>query len=157
MKEKGSYLLKELSTKAEEEEAAERPPPPPPPPVPPPPESKIEDNDLTGYGGAALLIFNGVMTGVKGGMMIEGGLLAGLLGAWAANRMSLSPANAYFGTFTWAGISLQFGLMSYTKRASYIQAPIICATSAGLAARYYYLQLQHEMKSKEEKEAMEKW
>ena len=77
MKEKGSYLLKELSTKAEEEEAAERPPPPPPPPVPPPPESKIEDNDLTGYGGAALLIFNGVMTGVKGGMMIEGGLLAG--------------------------------------------------------------------------------
>ena len=76
MKEEGSYLLKELATKAEDTVAV-RPPPPPAPPISPPPETNVEDNDLTGYGGAAMLVFNGVMTGVKGGYMIETGLLAG--------------------------------------------------------------------------------
>jgi len=110
MKEEGSFLLKQIATKSEDS-VAELLQPPPAPPVPPPPETKIEDNDLAGYGGSAMLLFNGIMSGVKGGFMIEGGLLAGLMSAWAAERLSTSPANAYFGTYTWAAIAIQFGLL----------------------------------------------
>ena len=77
MKEEGSFVLKDMKTKAEEEALANRPPPPPPPPIPPPPEKKLDDYDLTGFSGAALFIFNGVITGIKGAHMIESGLLTG--------------------------------------------------------------------------------
>lgn len=157
MKEEGSFVLKDMKTKAEEEALANRPPPPPPPPIPPPPEKKLDDYDLTGFSGAALFIFNGVITGIKGAHMIESGLLTGLMAAWAAERLSTSPANAYFGALTWTYIGFSHGWMAYAKKPSFISNPVMCATGFGMAARYYYLKLQYEMKTKAEKESMEQW
>jgi len=158
MREKGSYLLKELTTTADLEEAAsQRPPPPPPPPIPPPAETKLSDQDLTGYGASALLIFNGVMTGFKAGFFIEPGVLPGAIGAWAAELNSKSPANAYFGTISWGAASAHYGLQHYLKRPSYIPAWLLCLTSLGMTGSYYFQQLQYEMKTVSEKEKDNPW
>ncbi len=43
------------------------------------------------------------------------------------------------------------------NRQSFMKSPVICAASLGMTARYYYLQLQYEMKSKDEKAALDQW
>jgi len=159
MKEDGSFLLKNITT-ADEEEAASlpRPPPPPPPPIPPPTPKSLQDYDIFGFSGSALLIFNGVMTGLRGGYMIEAGLLQGTLCLWAADRFSVKESNAYFGTLTWAVVASQYALMHWRwKSMTYIPSSLLCLTCLGMSGRYYYHQLQYEMKSKAEKEQLDKW
>lgn len=158
MKEQGSYVLKELRTKSDEE-AVDRPPPPPAPPIPPPVPRNIADLDLTGYGASALMAFNGVMTGLRGGYMVQTGLLSGILGAWSADLRSKSPANAYFGAWCWAATSLQFAMHIFSKQKSpiFMSATVLCATSLGMTGKYYYEHLQYEMKTEAEKEADNPW
>jgi len=156
MKEKGSFVLKELSTEAEEA-ARDKPPPPPAPPIPPPRETSITDKDLTGYSAAALLAVNGIITGLRGGYMIEAGILPASLCAWSAELHSKTPANAYFGTLVWGVTSLHYAVLHFTKRATYIPASLLCLTSLGMTGRHYYHQLQYEMKTAAEKDADNPW
>merc|ERR1712002_1359683 len=130
MKEDGSFLLKNITT-ADEEEAASlpRPPPPPPPPIPPPTPKSLQDYDIFGT-----------------------------LCLWAADRFSVKESNAYFGTLTWAVVASQYALMHWKwKSMSYIPSSLLCLTCLGMSGRYYYHQLQYEMKSKAEKEQLDKW